>query len=120
MFEHPIVHIEFPAQDLVGAAKFYEDVFGWRAQQMPEMNYATFESQEGFGGGFNPVSAENPVGKVIIYIQADDIEAALATIAAHGGKTIVPKSEIPGIGWFAIFTDPTGNQVGLYKGLQAA
>jgi predicted enzyme related to lactoylglutathione lyase len=27
---------------------------------------------------------------------------------------VVPKTEIPGIGWFGVFTDPTGNKVGLY------
>ena len=31
-----------------------------------------------------------------------------------GAKTLMPKTSIPGIGWFALFADPTGNQVGLY------
>ena len=31
-----------------------------------------------------------------------------------GASTLVPKTEIPGTGWFAIFTDPTGNRMALY------
>jgi len=47
---------------------------------------------------------------------AEDIDAKSQEIEAHGGKCLVPKSEIPNTGWFAIFTDPTGNTMALYKG----
>lgn len=114
MSKHPIVHIEFSAKDREAAAQFYADVFGWKTTQMPEMNYATFESEEGRGGGFNPVSEQNPAGTVVVYIGTEDIEATLESIEGNGGKTVVPKSEIPEMGWFAMFTDPTGNLVGLY------
>ena len=42
--------------------------------------------------------------------------ALAASIDAEslGGKRITPKSPIPGMGWFAVFEDPTGNKVGLY------
>jgi predicted enzyme related to lactoylglutathione lyase len=69
------------------------------------------------GGGFNPISETYPAGTVIVYIEADDIDATLAKIEANGGKVVLPKSEIPNTGWFAFFTDPTGNQVALYKSL---
>ena len=53
-------------------------------------------------------------GEVLIYIATDDIDASLAKINKLGGKTLVPKNEIPDIGWYAVFTDPTGNKFGLY------
>ena len=115
MYKHPIVHIEFSAKDQEDTAKFYQEVFGWEIQHMPEMNYSTFMCDDKLGGGFNPVSEQNPAGTVIVYVQTDDVEATLKDIEARGGKTIVPKTEIPGMGWFAIFADPTGNQVGIYK-----
>ncbi len=118
MSEHPIVHIEISAKDRVAAANFYNDIFGWKVEQMPEMNYATFMASETLGGGFNPVSPESPAGTVLVYIEADDIEGTLAHINQHGGKTIRPKTEIPGIGWFAVFLDPTGNTMALYKALK--
>jgi predicted enzyme related to lactoylglutathione lyase len=31
----------------------------------------------------------------------------------------VPKTEIPGMGWYAIFSDPTGNRIGLFTGRPA-
>ena len=117
MSKHPIVHIEFSAHDRKATGKFYTDLFGWKVEQMPEMNYATFESEGGPGGGFNPVSEQNPAGTILVYVSTDDIEAALAKAESLGGKTIMPKTEIPTIGWFGIFSDPTGNVVGLFTGI---
>ena len=118
MSKHPIVHIEFSAKDRVVAGKFYGEVFGWKITQDEKMNYGMFEYEDGRGGGFNPVSDQYPAGTVTVYIHADDIEATLQKIEAHGGKTIIPKSEIPGVGWFAFFNDPTGNTVALLTGIE--
>ena len=114
MSKHPVVHIEFSAKDLEAASKFYAELFGWKIEQMPEMDYAMFEPGEGVGGGLNPVSENNPAGTVVVYIGTDDIEASLAKAEQLGGKAIVPKTEIPGMGWFGMFLDPSGNQIGLF------
>jgi len=119
MSKHPVVHIEFSSQDLGESGDFYSQVFGWKVQQIPEMNYAMFEAEGGPGGGFNPVSENYPAGTVSVYIQTDDIDATLAKIEEAGGKTLVPKSEIPNTGWFAFFSDPSGNQVALYTAMEA-
>jgi predicted enzyme related to lactoylglutathione lyase len=118
MSKHPIVHIEFSANDREAAAQFYNEIFGWEIQHMPEMNYSSFMCDDKLGGGFNPVTEQAPAGTVLVYIQVDDFEATLAEIETRGGKTIMPKTEIPTVGWFAVFADPTGNQVALYKGMQ--
>ena len=120
MSEHPVVHIEFSTKDREASGKFYEDLFGWKVEQMPEMNYATFEAEGGPGGGFNPVTKDNPAGTVVVYIGTDDIDASLAKAESLGGKTLVPKSEIPNYGWFGMFQDPTGNVVGLYTAMGEA
>ena len=114
---HPVVHIEFSTKDREASGKFYADLFGWHVEQMPEMNYAMFETHEGVGGGFNPVSDSNPAGTVTVYVGTDDIPGALAKAEALGGKILVKETEIPGMGWFAIFADPTGNPVGLFKAM---
>ena len=114
MSKHPVVHIEISAKDLEASGKFYADLFGWKVEHIPEMNYATFESGEGVGGGFNPVQEGNPAGTVVVYIGTDDIEASLAKAEQLGGKAIVPRSEIPGMGWFGMFLDPSGNKIGLF------
>ena len=41
MSEHPIVHIEFSADDRQAAGKFYQDVFGWKVTDVPELVVAS-------------------------------------------------------------------------------
>ena len=117
MSKHPIVHVEFSTHDREATGKFYADLFDWKIEQMPEMSYATFEAEGGPGGGFNPVTEENPAGTVVVYVGTDDIDASLAKAESLGGKTLVPKSEIPNYGWFGLFRDPTSNMVGLYTAM---
>lgn len=115
---NPIVHIELSAEDRRKSADFYADIFGWKVSHMDEMNYTTFSTeQENMGGGFNPVTEQAPAGTVVVYIGSADIEADLEKIEAHGGQTLVPKTEIPQMGWFAWFKDPSGNTMALYTGM---
>jgi len=73
MSEHPIVHVEFSANDREAAGKFFSDVFGWEIQQMPEMNYAMYSTGDGVGGGLNPVSDTNPAGTTLVHIGTKEV-----------------------------------------------
>jgi predicted enzyme related to lactoylglutathione lyase len=115
---HPIVHLELAAHDPAASGKFYADVFGWEIKVDPNFDYYQFAAEGGPGGGFNKVDENNKAGEVIPYLGVEDIDAALEKVNAAGGKTMVPKTEIPGIGWFAQFTDPGGNRIGLFAGPQ--
>ena len=114
MSKRNVVHVEIPAANVEGAGKFYESLFGWKITHMPEMNYTMWETGDGSGGGIPEVSADNPVGQVLVYIDSDDIETDLKKVEKLGGKMLHPKTEIPGMGWFGIFKDPTGNVLALY------
>ena len=118
MSEHHVVHVEFSAEDREAAGKFYSELFGWEVVQIPEMNYATFETGDNVAGGFNPITETYPAGTVMVYIGTDDIDASLAKAESLGAKIVTPKTEIPNTGWFGFFSDPTGNLVGLYTSLQ--
>ena len=117
MSKRNVVHVEIPAANVEAASRFYEALFGWKMQNIPEMNYTMWEDGSGFGGGFNTVSEENPVRQVLVYIDSDDIEADLKKVVKLGGKVLREKMEIPQTGWFGIFQDPTGNVLALYTSM---
>ncbi|MEP0803871.1 MAG: VOC family protein [Chloroflexota bacterium] len=117
MSKRNVVHVEIPAADVAAAGRFYQELFGWKIQHVPEMNYTMWEDGSGSGGGFTQVSAESPAGQVLVYIDSDDIEADLKKVEQLGGKVLHPKMEIPGTGWFGIFQDPTGNVLALYTSM---
>jgi predicted enzyme related to lactoylglutathione lyase len=115
MANHPIVHIQIPVSTLEDGSKFYSELFGWQTQVMAEFNYGGWQTGDGVGGGFAPVGDDGAeAGDVLVHVGTDDINRDLAKVATLGGQTVVPKTEIPGIGWFAVFTDPIGNRIGLY------
>jgi len=123
MSNHPIVHIEFWNSDPEAAAKFYSELFGWEIERSPMPGEAGGEYLQGLTGGPPGVAypqadgqMTNP-GDVLVYVHSDDIAATLAKVESLGGTVVVPASEIPGIGWFGIFTDPAGNRLALYKSL---
>ncbi|MGA2490010.1 MAG: VOC family protein [Anaerolineales bacterium] len=117
MTKRNIVHIEIPAVDVAKAGKFYQDLFGWKIETDSVMNYTMWEPLEGPGGGFSPLNESVKPGDVLIYVDSADIEADLSRIKALGGEIITPKTEIPKVGWFALFRDPTGNTLALYTSL---
>jgi predicted enzyme related to lactoylglutathione lyase len=117
MVKRNVVHIEIPAADLQAAGKFYEELFGWEVEHIPEMNYATWSAGPGEGGGFNPLSHDVKPNEVLIYINSEDIEGDLKRAAELGATVIQEKMEIPNVGWFGVFKDPTGNSIALYTSM---
>lgn len=117
MTKHPIVHVELSSTDRHRDGKFYSDLFGWEISHMEEMNYSMFDPGSEPGGGLAPVGDNMQAGATMVHVETEDIEASLAKVVSLGGKRLVPKTEIPGMGWFALFSDLSGNTVGLYTPL---
>ena len=117
MSKRNVVHVEIPSANVEAAGRFYADLFGWKLQHIPEMNYTMWEAEDHTGGGFPEISVDNPAGQVLVYIDSDDIDADLKKAEKLGGKILRKKSEIPGMGWFGVFQDPTGNVLAVYTGM---
>lgn len=117
MSKRNVVHIEIPVADSKVSAKFYESVFGWKMQHMEEFDYTMWSDGGESGGGFVKLDDENAGGKILVYIDSDDIETDLKNITSGGGTVIKAKTEISGMGWYAVFEDPSGNRVAIYKGM---
>jgi len=48
-------------------------------------------------------------------IDVASVDEAVANVAKHGGKNVVPKMPVPGIGYLAYCTDTEGNVFGLMQ-----
>jgi len=119
-----VVHFEIPFDDGDRARSFYQELFGWQVQSMPEMEYTLVtsgpSSDEGpteagyINGGMLPRTQAATAGPVIV-VDVDSIEQTLERIGGLGGKTVVGKTPVGGMGFAAYFTDPEGNVVGLWE-----
>ena len=110
---NPVVHFEIGCKDQAASTQFYSSLFGWTAQQMGPAAMIQTGSQQGIQGHITQLGHE-PFKYTIFYVQVDSIEDALAKAESLGGKTVVPKVDIP-MGSFAWISDPDGNTVGLWK-----
>jgi predicted enzyme related to lactoylglutathione lyase len=48
-------------------------------------------------------------------IGVDDLEDAVQKVESAGGKVVVPKMPIPGVGWLVYCTDTEGMLFGIHK-----
>ena len=112
---HPIVHWEIAASDAKKIRKFYTDLFGWQYDTSDPADYALVASQDGgIGGGIMQKPPEAPP-YVTIYVSVDDLGATLEKAQSLGANTVVPPTPIPGMGAFAMFADPEGHVIGIFK-----
>ena len=117
MAKRNIVHIEIPSRNFAESGEFYGELFGWKITPRPDMNYALWDPSEAPGGGFNPLGETVRPGEVLIYVDSDNIEADLKKAKSLGAVIVREKSEIPGVGWYGVFKDPTGNSISLYTSM---
>ncbi len=111
---HPIVHWEIAAKDAKKMREFYAALFDWPIDTTnPE--YAMVQPQgDGIGGGIMQSPPEAPP-YVTIYVSVEDLAATLAKAESLGANTIVSPTPIPGMGAFAMFADPEGHMIGIFK-----
>ena len=113
---NPVVHFEFPTKDPAKSLKFYADLFGWKIQAIPQIDYGLIDTgvKGGIGGGISKASGQQ-TDRVTFYVEVDDLNAYLKKAERMGAKTVVPVTVVPNMVTFAVFSDADGNLIGLVK-----
>jgi predicted enzyme related to lactoylglutathione lyase len=101
-------------RDKDGALAFYGAVFGWTMGDfggMPVINLG----DRGIGGIMDmpPGTPDEVPAYWMTIFAVDDVGDAVAKAGELGGSVVVPPSDIPGVGRFAILTDPQGVYFGV-------
>lgn len=120
MATFPIVLVDISANNPLESANFYKEAFGWNIPDTSNPGYVMFSTDGGLNGFL--VQTGNEVykpGDVVMYLGTDNIDVDLEKIERLGGKIVLPKTDVPGYGWYAFFTDLTGNRLGLFQTAQS-
>ena len=86
----------------------------WTAQPFPGMEppYTTWMSGERPVGGLMDIPAEAKAGGAppnwMLYVAVEDADATVAQARSLGAKVEVEPREVPGVGRFAVLSDPQG------------
>jgi predicted enzyme related to lactoylglutathione lyase len=115
---------ELMTSDTDKAKGFYGGLFGWNGKDMDmgELGaYTTFwAGQERPAGGMMAIAAD--MGPVpphwMVYFAVADCGESSDKAAGLGAETLVPPTEIPGMGRFSLLKDPVGSAFGLYQSFQ--
>lgn len=98
--------------DVDAAKKFYGQLFGWQMQDVPVEgeSYTLLSAGGKAQGGMMamPPEAKGAPPCWGVYVTVDDVDATAKLAAELGAKTIVPPTDIPGVGRFHVFLDPQG------------
>lgn len=115
------VWYELMTTDINAAKEFYGNVVGWNALDsgMPGMEYWMFASKNGPLAGLmtlpDEVKAMGVPPHWMGYVGVADVDATAAKATELGGNVLVPPTDIPNMGRFAIFTDPHGAAIACYS-----
>ena len=112
---NPFVHIELHSRDVDKSKKFYASMFGWKMEDLPDMDYTIVNVGEGTGGGIMKNPMPDNSDNWLPYILVDDVAASTKKAATLGAKVVMDVTEIPDMGWFSVIVDPTGAPFGLWQ-----
>ncbi len=110
------IHFEIPADDPSRAAKFYETIFGWKINKWDgPMEYWIVKTGAGPGIDGGMMKRQHPGQSTVNTTDVASVDDSIKTIEANGGKVVVPKMPIPGMGWLAYCMDPENNIFGIMQ-----
>ena len=109
-----IVHIEFKSANFARTADFYSRLFDWQTEQNGAGSYMKLNGAGGASGGWVRADLVQSPGPVA-YLTVDDLEKTLAEVEAAGGRVLVRSQPFAGGGEVALFADPDGNVLGLWR-----
>ena len=131
--DHTVVHFDIPADEPERAASFYRELFGWGIEpwQPPGGGPGTLGGVEywlistvptdgqgrpqrpGVNGGL--IRRRAPEQPLVNYIGVESVADYAIRAEGLGGQVVLPKSPIPGVGWFCFLKDTEGNVIGLFE-----
>lgn len=116
---NPFVHVELNTTDAEKAKAFYGELFSWTLEDMDMgggATYTTINPGGGTGGGLMQHPVPGAPSAWLAYVNVDDVKASTERAVSLGATLLKDVTEVPGMGWFSIISDPTGAALGLWQG----
>jgi len=129
-----IVHFEIPADDIDRAKKFYTELFGWKIEKLLGMDTGNSSSSsdieywmitttdekgnKALGGGM--MKRKMPQQPNINYIGVESVDEYASKVEKIGGKVVLSKMAVPGMGYFAVCLDTENNAFAIWESSESA
>jgi predicted enzyme related to lactoylglutathione lyase len=119
--DRTIVHFEIPANDPAKLSQFYSKLFGWTFEKWGAPGSAEYwmiktkakDEDVGVNGGM--MKKEDPNQRPLNNVLVESVDDFSKKLVQLGGKVVMPKTEIPNMGYSAVALDPEGNGFGIFE-----
>ena len=113
-----VTHFEIYAEDPAGLAQFYRDLFDWKIEKTPGVDYFRIQTgppeDHSIAGGLLNRPIPGPRSWVH-YVRVDSIDQTIERVQSLGGKLLRAKAAVPKVAWYAVVEDPEGNIFAVYQ-----
>ena len=128
-----IVHFDIPADDVGRSRKFYTDLFGWKIEKWPGADVEEavlliwkigwsqqqmIKEIRALGGGMS--KRQMPQQQITNFIDVKSVDEYSSKVEKLGGKVVVPKKAVPGMGYYAVCVDTENNSFGIWESNESA
>jgi predicted enzyme related to lactoylglutathione lyase len=111
---NPVTHFEIVGRDPAALQRFYREAFGWElASEGSPYTMVHPAAGAGINGGIGSAPEGGGASRVTVYVEVDDLEAALAAVERLGGRRVMGPAPVPNGPTIALFEDPEGHVIGL-------
>lgn len=109
-----LAHFSINADDVSASRDFYEKVFGWTFTAWGPPGFYSIDTGGGVGGA---LQQRRPIGdRFVNAVEAtfavEDVSATSRMIESAGGRVVMPRHTIDGVGSLIFLADPSGNILG--------
>lgn len=116
-------HFAINADDLSRARRFYERVFGWNFEPWGPPGFFMISTSDRSASAVlgslqqrrELVPGKRMTGYECTIAVDDGVEKIAAAVRANGGRVVMEKATIPGVGDLIFFEDPEGNLAGAMR-----
>jgi len=108
--------VDIGTPDLAAGLRFYQDLFGWEAQDMGEEagRYNIVLKNGRQVAAISPAQDPGPP-RWTTYINVDDVDDIAKRVESAGGTVVVPPMDVMSAGRMAIFSDTTGAVIAAWQ-----
>jgi predicted enzyme related to lactoylglutathione lyase len=107
-----VTHFEIYAEEPAELADFYRDLFGWKIDKAPGVDYFMVQTGTGDTKGIRGGLTHRPIPEPrswVHYVSVESLDETVQRITELGGKVVRAKSAVPKTAWYAVVEDPQGN-----------
>jgi predicted enzyme related to lactoylglutathione lyase len=112
-----VIHFEIPADDPERGVKFYQKVFGWKINKWdgPE-DYWLITTGEKSEPGIDGAILRRMQGTTVMNtVGVASVDEFTQKVVKAGGKVVLPKQTVPGVGYLVYCADTEGNVFGMMQ-----